>query len=175
MVQFDDKVYIYKNTFHLPNFNKDFDLAFFPEGGALLSVQRQNVAFKALGPDGLSRDISGVLIDSKGDTLSNFRSEHKGMGVFTVGNAKSDNPLHVVATSSDGVTKSFDLPKVESNGFAIRMNHHNDILNYEVLKTETTEWPEKMFLIGHTRGSITLMLEINPKKVYGRVADSLFM
>lgn len=175
MVQFDDKVYIYKNTFHLPNFNKDFDLAFFPEGGALLSVQRQNVAFKALGPDGLSRDISGVLIDSKGDTLSNFRSEHKGMGVFTVSNAKLDNPLHVVATSSDGITKSFDLPKVESNGFAIRMNHHNDILNYEVLKTETTEWPEKMFLIGHTRGSITLMLEINPKKVYGRISDTLFM
>ena len=175
VVEFDDRMYIYKNTFHLPNFNKDFDLTFFPEGGALLTVPRQNIAFKALGSDGLSRDVQCVLIDSKGDTLSNFRSEHKGMGVFAVSNAKSDNPLHVVATSNDGVTKRFDLPKAESNGFAIRMNHHNNMLNYEVLKPEMTEWPEKMFLLGHTRGSITLMLEVNPKKVYGRIADSLFM
>ena len=33
-VEFDDPQYIYKRTFHLPVFTNDFDVKFFPEGGA---------------------------------------------------------------------------------------------------------------------------------------------
>ena len=153
----------------------DFDLTFFPEGGALLSVPYQRVAFKAIGTDGFSKEIEGALINSKGDTLSLLRSEHKGMGAIFLPNAKPDNPIHVIATSSDGVTKHFNLPVVENTGFALHMIQRKNALNYEVLKTATTEWPEKMFLLGHTRGSIALMHEINPEKASGKLSFSNFM
>ena len=117
----------------------DFDLTFFPEGGALLSVPYQHIAFKAIGTDGFSKDIEGVLIDSTGDTLNFFRSEHKGMGTIIMCNASPDNPIHVIATSSDGVTKRFDLPAVENTGFALHISQRRNALNYEVLKPEKTE------------------------------------
>ena len=154
---------------------EDFDLTFFPEGGALLSVPYQCIAFKAIGKDGFSKEIKGVIIDSKGDTLNHFQSRHKGMGTFTMFNAKPDNPLHVIATSSDGVTKRFDFPKAETTGFALRMRPRQNGLSYEILKPETTEWPEKMFLLGHTRGSIALMHEINPGRAFGNLSFSNFM
>ena len=77
-VEFDDPQYIYKKTFYLPAFTNDFDVTFFPEGGALLAVQHQNIAFKAQGADGFSKEIEGFLLDSQGDTLTSFHSEHKG-------------------------------------------------------------------------------------------------
>ena len=153
----------------------DFDLTFFPEGGALLSVPKQLIAFKAIGTDGLSKEIEGTLINSKGDTLGLFSSLHKGMGTFTLFNTDPDTPIHVIATSSDGVTKRFDLPAIENTGFALHVTQRRNILSYEVLKPETTEWPEKMFLLGHTRGRIALMHEIVPEKAFGRLSCSNFM
>ena len=153
----------------------DFDLTFFPEGGALLAVTTQCVAFKAIGSDGFSKEIEGVIIDSKGDTLKTFRSGHKGMGSITLFDIKPDNPIHAIATSSDGVTKRFDFPAVENTGFALHVTQRRNLLNYEVLKTQTTEWPEKLFLVGHTRGSIALMHEISPDKAFGRLSCSSFM
>ena len=153
----------------------DFALTFFPEGGALLAVTTQCVAFKAIGSDGFSKEIEGALIDSKGDTLKTFRSEHKGMGTITLFDIKPDNPIHAIATSSDGVTKRFEFPAVENTGFALHVTQRRNSLNYEVLKTQTTEWPEKLFLIGHTRGSIALMHEISPDKAFGRLSCSNFM
>ena len=95
-VEFDDPQYIYKRTFYLPSFTKDFDVKFFPEGGALLTVAHQNIAFKAQGSDGFSTEIEGFLFDAKGDTLTAFRSEHDGMGVFTL-NPIAGNSYYVIA------------------------------------------------------------------------------
>ena len=65
-VEFDDPQYIYKRTFYLPVFTNDFDVKFFPEGGALLSIPHQNVAFKVQGADGFSKEVEGFLFNSKG-------------------------------------------------------------------------------------------------------------
>ena len=60
-VEFDDPQYTYKKTFYLPSFTKDFDVKFFPEGGALLTVAHQNIAFKAQGSDGgISESLLGI-------------------------------------------------------------------------------------------------------------------
>ena len=115
-VEFDDPQYIYKRTFYLPSFTKDFDVKFFPEGGALLTVAHQNIAFKAQGSDGFSTEIEGFLFDAKGDTLTAFRSEHDGMGVFTL-NPIAGNSYYVIAKSSDGITKRFRPQKKKESLF----------------------------------------------------------
>lgn len=172
-VEFDDPAYTYKKTFHLPTFSKEFDVTFFPEGGALLAIPHQSIAFKAQGADGYSRDVQGYLLNSKGDTLTNFRTEHDGMGVFTL-NPTVGSTYSAVFTSSDGVTKRFDLPVVEPKGVAISMSHYKKEIRYEVQKTETTEWPQKLFLLAHTRGKLSLFIQINPEKTSGRMNDSVF-
>lgn len=172
-VEFDDPQYIYKRTFHLPVFTNDFDVKFFPEGGALLSIPHQNVAFKAQGADGFSKEVEGFLFNSKGDTLTNFRSEHNGMGIFTM-NPVNNETYYVTVRTNDSITKRFDLPAIEPKGISIAMSHYKQEIRYEIQKTEATEWPQKLFLLAHTRGKLAILQPINPKRTFGLMNDSLF-
>ena len=173
-VEFDDPQYIYKRTFYLPVFTNDFDVKFFPEGGALLSIPHQNVAFKVQGADGFSKEVEGFLFNSKGDTLTNFRSEHNGMGIFTM-NPVDNETYYVTARTNDSITKRFDLPAIEPKGISIAMSHYKQEIRYEIQKTETTEWPQKLFLLAHTRGKLAILQPINPERTFGKMNDSLFM
>ena len=172
-VEFDDPQYIYKRTFHLPVFTNDFDVKFFPEGGALINIPHQNVAFKAQGADGFSKEIEGFLFNSKGDTLTNFRSEHNGMGIFTM-NPVNNETYYVTVRTNDSITKRFDLPAIEPKGISIAMSHYKQEIRYEIQKTEATEWPQKLFLLAHTRGKLAILQPINPKRTFGKMTDSLF-
>ena len=172
-VEFDDPQYIYKRTFHLPVFTNDFDVKFFPEGGALLSIPHQNVAFKVQGADGFSKEVEGFLFNSKGDTLTNFRSEHNGMGIFTM-NPVNNETYYVTVRTNDSITKRFDLPAIEPKGISIAMSHYKQEIRYEIQKTEVTEWPQKLFLLAHTRGKLAILQPINPKRTFGKMNDSLF-
>ena len=172
-VEFDDPQYIYKRTFLLPVFTNDFDVKFFPEGGALLSIPHQNVAFKAQGADGFSKEVEGFLFNSKGDTLTNFRSEHNGMGIFTM-NPVNNETYYVTVRTNDSITKRFDLPAIEPKGISIAMSHYKQEIRYEIQKTEATEWPQKLFLLAHTRGKLAILQPINPKRTFGKMNDSLF-
>ena len=172
-VEFDDPQYIYKRTFHLPVFTNDFDVKFFPEGGALLSIPHQNVAFKAQGADGFSKEVEGFLFNSKGDTLTNFRSEHNGMGIFTM-NPVNNETYYVTVRTNDSITKRFDLPAIEPKGISIAMSHYKQEIRYEIQKTEATEWPQKLFLLAHTRGKLAILQPINPERTFGKMNDSLF-
>ena len=172
-VEFDDPQYIYKRTFHLPVFTNDFDVKFFPEGGALINIPHQNVAFKAQGADGFSKEIEGFLFNSKGDTLTNFRSEHNGMGIFTM-NPVNNETYYVTVRTNDSITKRFDLPAIEPKGISIAMSHYKQEIRYEIQKTEVTEWPQKLFLLAHTRDKLAILQPINPKRTFGKMNDSLF-
>ncbi|KAB4402611.1 TonB-dependent receptor plug domain-containing protein [Bacteroides thetaiotaomicron] len=172
-VEFDDPQYTYKRTFHLPVFTNDFDVKFFPEGGALLSIPHQNVAFKAQGADGFSKEVEGFLFNSKGDTLTNFRSEHNGMGIFTM-NPVDNETYYVTVRTNDSITKRFDLPAIEPKGISIAMSHYKQEIRYEIQKTEATEWPQKLFLLAHTRGKLAILQPSNPKRTFGKMNDSLF-
>lgn len=172
-LEFDDPQYIGQKTFYLPSFSKDFDVSFFPEGGHLLTINRQNIAFKAQGADGFSKEIKGYLFNAKGDTLTDFHSEHDGMGVFGM-NPVSGETYYINATSADGITKRFNLPPVEQNGINIAMVHHKQEIRFEIRKTETTPWPQTLFLLGHTRGELVILQPINFEKPYGKLNDSLF-
>ena len=172
-VEFDDPQYIYKRTFYLPVFTNDFDVKFFPEGGALINIPHQNVAFKVQGADGFSKEVEGFLFNSKGDTLTNFRSEHNGMGIFTM-NPVDNETYYVTARTNDSITKRFDLPAIEPKGISIAMSHYKQEIRYEIQKTEATEWPQKLFLLAHTRGKLAILQPINPERTFGKMNDSLF-
>lgn len=148
-------------------------MKFFPEGGALLSIPHQNVAFKAQGADGFSKEVEGFLFNSKGDTLTNFRSEHNGMGIFTM-NPVDNETYYVTVRTNDSITKRFDLPAIEPKGISIAMSHYKQEIRYEIQKTEATEWPQKLFLLAHTRGKLAILQPINPKRTFGKMNDSLF-
>ncbi|WP_054959113.1 TonB-dependent receptor, partial [Bacteroides thetaiotaomicron] len=115
----------------------------------------------------------GFLFNSKGDTLTNFRSEHNGMGIFTM-NPVNNETYYVTVRTNDSITKRFDLPAIEPKGISIAMSHYKQEIRYEIQKTEATEWPQKLFLLAHTRGKLAILQPINPKRTFGKMNDSLF-
>ena len=54
------------------------------------------------------------------------------------------------------------------------MSHYKQEIRYEIQKTETTEWPQKLFLLAHTRGKLAILQPINPERTFGKMNDSLF-
>ncbi|MDR0892137.1 MAG: TonB-dependent receptor plug domain-containing protein [Mediterranea sp.] len=174
IVEFDDPQYIYKKTFYLPSFSKEFNVSFFPEGGALLSIPHQTVAFKATKADGSSLPITASLLNAAGDTLTYLRSEHDGMGVFTLMNATAGETYSVAARTADGIIRRFNLPRVEPRGLSISMTSHRQEIRYEIQKTDSTQWPEPLYLLAHTRGKLTLLQPIAPSTPIGRVDEKIF-
>ena len=93
----------------------NFDLQFFPEGGALLPQIEQCIAFKAIGADGLSTGVELEIFDSKGSLILKTISLHKGMGKFLL-TPESGGRYYAIVTSEGGVTKRVSLPAVEKSG-----------------------------------------------------------
>ncbi len=58
------------------------ELQFFPEGGTLINGQQSKLAFKAIGVDGFSREVNGIIVDNEDKLVSGFNTTHKGMGSF---------------------------------------------------------------------------------------------
>ncbi|AXT18684.1 hypothetical protein D7030_06385 [Flavobacteriaceae bacterium AU392] len=94
------------------------DLQFFPEGGDLVEGLSSLVAFKAIGSDGLSREINGKILNSKGEVISIIKSIHKGSGFFYL---KPNKEEYYYAELNNGI--KYELPKAKKEGYVITVNN----------------------------------------------------
>ena len=104
----------------MPSFSDDFDVAFCPEGGSLIGGKMQIVAFKAIRGNGRSVGVEGKVFDADGTFLTDFSSEHKGMGRFLL-RPEAGHSYYAECTSASGLTKRFELPAVEPSGATLRV------------------------------------------------------
>jgi len=92
MLNFDSSLLYVKpiriiNSSHLIKKNliaQSFSLHFFPEGGDLVLGVNSRVAFKANDQDGIPCNVSGNIINDKGNKIAGFSSVHDGMGYFSL-------------------------------------------------------------------------------------------
>ena len=129
-ITFKDDLYNYDKTFYVPllgDRKKEFALSFFPEGGDLLDGSRQRVAFKAQRKDGHSCEIHGFLLDEAGDTITRIRTEHDGMGVFTLLPAAGQK-YRVKASLDSVIYREFTLPEVKTEGRQLSVTHRKGII-----------------------------------------------
>ena len=97
------------------------DVQFFPEGGNLLNGVTSKLAFKAVGADGLGKDVKGTITDEQGNTVTSFSSQHLGMGVFKLEpQAGKTYTAHV--TYADGSANTIALPKATDNGYILSID-----------------------------------------------------
>ncbi len=93
-------------------------ISFFPEGGSLIDNVTSVVAFKAVTPDGMGCNVSGTIYSSLGDSVTELKSSHLGMGSFKL---QPDEGLkyYTVFTAGDGPEYRADIPKSFAAGTAI--------------------------------------------------------
>ncbi|GHU79478.1 hypothetical protein FACS1894145_3720 [Bacteroidia bacterium] len=149
----------------------DFNVTFYPEGGQSIVGQTSDVAFKALSANGTALNIKGEITDSKGHTVTEFKTVHDGMGHFFF------RPLldeHYQAICHNGKhTLRFDLPKAQSNAMALKAVIRDKKLRITVNKSEPAAFPG-LYLIIHSRGSVVYAEPWDPVKNYIAFDTSVF-
>lgn len=143
--------FAYERYVYLPDPAADFDVTFLPEGGNLLQGCRQVVAFKAIGRDGLSREVGGFVVNDRGEQVGLLQSLHKGMGAFEL-EVESGRRYYAVLSSADSVQKRIDLPVPQANGIALKVLAGADMLGYAVLSADSTRMTDHLYLMAHSRG-----------------------
>ncbi|WP_221659182.1 TonB-dependent receptor plug domain-containing protein [Bacteroides salyersiae] len=173
-ITFKDDLYTYDKTFYVPllgDRKKEFALSFFPEGGDLLAGCRQRVAFKAQRKDGRSCEVHGILLSETGDTITRIRTEHDGMGVFTF--LPVAGQKYRAKVSLDSIAyKDFALPEVKTEGRQLGITHRKGVIQYQVLQASQQQWTDTLYLIGHTRGHLTLFLPLTAGRATGRFRET---
>lgn len=145
---FQNKSFLIKST------NMEIDVQFFPEGGQLIEGTRGRVAFKAVGPDGLSRSISGVVKDNTGAVIKEFKTEHAGMGAF-VFIPSPGKTYTATVVFQDGSEKNFNLPGAQASGYNLFVNNEDDSsLKVSISASADLISPSPVTLIAESNGVV---------------------
>lgn len=142
----------------LPSFEDDFSAKFLPEGGNLIAGIEQVVAFKAVGIDGHSVEVEGVVQTNLGEQICAIRSEHDGMGKFSI-TAKEGEIYIATLTTKEGVSRTFTLPAAVKSGCVIKLKPEADRrLLLQVLTSP--DYPRSQLVaIVQSRGIINYVVE----------------
>ena len=147
----DGDPFIYEGTVYLPDPRTDFEVTFMPEGGDLLEGCQQTVAFKAIGTDGLSREVNGVVVDDKGEQVAFLQSLHKGMGAFDL-NVEPGRRYFAVLKNTEEVEKRFELPLPNPHAIGLKLFSSPEILGYSVMAADSVQDSGDLYILVHSRG-----------------------
>ena len=167
--EFEDQGFRYRKRVYFEPVKRTFTVQFLPEGGELLSGVLRRMAFKSEGSDGYPMEIHGCILNSSGDTVTTFRSEHDGMGSFFMQGVASEQ-YRAVCTSEDGEVKSFPLPEVKEQGSVLSVFQTQGGIRYRIDGT----LPEEGFLVGHQRGKCCFVVPLEEARTTGKIStDSI--
>lgn len=129
----------------------DFDVSFFPEGGYLIDGYDCCVAFKALGDDGGSVEVAGVVKNDRGEVLDTLRTLHGGMGCLRF-TPHTGERYYAECTVEGGKTKRFDLPASRNTACILKILQTDT--NFTVLVQSGRPLPKGLRLLVHCRGNL---------------------
>ncbi len=134
------------------NARLQYDLQFFPEGGALIAGVPQKIAFKAVAEDGFSIEVRGQIYNSADEQVAEFESIHKGMGLLQLTIPEGEQ-YYAKAISPEGIEKQTSLPLASSSEVALSVSHVGTNIYYQGLASSPTAL-EGLCAVIHSRGRI---------------------
>ncbi len=149
----EDKSFVYEGQRSL------IDLQFFPEGGELTDGLTSLVAFKAVGPDGKSMEVTGEVVNQNREAVTTFKTHHQGMGAFILKPMVGET--YIAQVELEGVPLEFPLPEVRPQGYALRVSHtgSHDEVKVTVHATPGLEAGGGT-LVAHRRGLVFAAFEV---------------
>jgi hypothetical protein len=150
-------------TIPLPNLRpkekkKDkINIDFYPEGGNLITGLTSTVAFKITDDKGRPLNATGELIDSQGEMLTVFSTEHAGMGYFSCTPDGKNKRVKITCNRKDYF---FDLPKSKASGYVLQTRHlsQNALIVLVEKSPQTAHSPLALSIL--CRGEVLFFQEI---------------
>ncbi len=110
-----------ENILQTEKTNSKIDAQFLPEGGHFVTEVTNSVGVIVKDNKGLGIPfISGKVVDSKNDPLTDFKTNGFGIGKFTF--TPKDNQSYNVILDMDGSTQKFPIKNIQKEGIALTMN-----------------------------------------------------
>jgi hypothetical protein len=103
----------------IPIVLKTMQVSLYPEGGDLVEGVPGRVYFAAKNMIGKPADVSGKVVDDRGQTVATFTSIHDGMGRFDIA-PSADRSYHVEIEKPAGIAQKFELPAAKAGGCVVR-------------------------------------------------------
>lgn len=114
----------------------NIEIGFYPEGGEMVENMETKVAFYAKNEFGKPADIQGYITDSKGNTITQFESYHKGMGAFFF-TPKSGENYTAHLTEPQDISQTWILPEPLPRGYLLNiMKTEKDQILTRITSTE---------------------------------------
>ncbi|MBX2871423.1 MAG: hypothetical protein KTR30_04970 [Saprospiraceae bacterium] len=149
----------------IPISNKNIQIDFLPEGGALLAGFTNKVAFKALQDSGLPADVEGYIVNAQGERVCTFSSYHQGMGAFEL-IPQLDQNYQAIITHPTGTVGPHFLPKVMQKGIGGSVEQREDGLQVTI----QSQTADSAHIIVQVQGQVfyqhTLQLEENSTTLF---------
>ena len=155
-IRIDEKTAVSKN-FPVKSTSNQAEVKFFPEGGELVTGIRSRIGFKAVGSDGLGMKISGFITDKGNNKLTEFQSEHAGMGHFRIHPLPNETYIAHIKFE-DGSERTFPLPRVLPQGYVLSVNNNDaENLSVTIVTSEKIQPEDKFTLIAQTNGQVNFV------------------
>ena len=127
------------------------DLQFLPEGGSWVAGISNQLAFKAIGPDGLGEEVSGEIKDGEGKVVSRFASSHLGMGKVEI--TPEAGASYLAEIQHKGSTYRYALPPVQLEGIGLAYLPEESNLSLR-LQASSSYVGQRFSLTGSVRGKV---------------------
>lgn len=140
---------------------KGLTARFFPEGGRLVKGLTSVVGIETFSQDAGWVDISGFLLDEKGNRTSLVTTIHDGMGSFLY--TPGEKPS-TVEFDYGGKTYRFTLPKADDNGCVMRVNSRSDEIDIRVDATANLDM-NSLALFVFSQGTPVTYTPVNSRQI----------
>jgi hypothetical protein len=151
-----------KNIIEARSFSsKSSSIQFLPESGTLLSNRLNVVAFKAINGLGLPENVTGIIRNSKGDSIVSFKSIHDGLGKFQFIPISGEEYTAMWKDITSIIHKN-TLPISQDVGINLSLEPGRSNRIFHVQRTkEVPESMKQLILVGQMNGTILFMAKLN--------------
>jgi hypothetical protein len=165
LVQSDEKKLDFKKMYRVPVGRTNLDLQFFPEGGQMVAGIASKVAFKAVDVTGKGESVTGTIYDQDGTKVTDFKSEHLGMGVLTLTPVQG-RIYTAKIKQQDGSITAFTLPSAKAEGVVLSINRVSEqTVNFKITNNYSHAVPEgNMYLVAHAEKTMVFAVRVATDK-----------
>jgi len=134
----------------IPTQKDNIEIIFFPEGGSLVDGIHSRIAFQAVDDVMNPIHISGVVVNQKGDVITNLETSNNGIGIFSITPSIKDT-YEVRLINPKKQEKKCILPEVSKNGIAVSIDSVNREFIF-VKAASNSPHPQRTFWITRIGG-----------------------
>ena len=116
------------------------EVSFFPEGGSLVENVASSVAFKAVDDNGFGQNVSGEVYSSAGEKVTEFKSAHNGMGLFSL-NPAPGLKYFALIRNRNGDSIKYEIPKSFPKGVVLNISNNQAGQLSLIFKTNPETFP----------------------------------